>query len=129
MRLAHKITKKRGWYAMKKQIIVNLISLRCFYFEDDKLIKEYAVGIGKSSTPTPPGNYQVVEKLVFEKLGDVDFGSRRLVLSSDKTCLHGSWNGPVEGHVSGGCVRMYNENIEELFQKVEIGTPVAMIEE
>ena len=112
---------------MKKQIVVNLTTLHCSYFENDRLIKEYPVGIGKPSTPTPPGSYQVVDKLVFEKMGDIDFGSRRLVLSSDKTCLHGSWNGPVEGYVSGGCVRMYNKDIEELFPKVALGTSVVMI--
>ncbi|HMM23020.1 MAG TPA: L,D-transpeptidase [Selenomonadales bacterium] len=114
---------------MKKQIAVNLKTLRCSYWEDGRLISEYPVGIGKPSTPTPPGVYQVVEKLVFEKMGDVDLGSRRLVLSSDKTCLHGSWNGPVEGCVSGGCVRMYNKDIEELFPRVELGTPVVMTED
>ena len=110
-----------------KQIVVNLSKLRCSYFENGQLVKEYPVGIGKPATPTPPGNYQVIEKLVFENIGDVDLGSRRLVLSSDKTCLHGSWNGPVEGCVSGGCVRMYNKDIEELFPKVDIGTPVTMV--
>jgi lipoprotein-anchoring transpeptidase ErfK/SrfK len=112
---------------MKKQIVVNLTLLRCFYFEDGRLIKEYSVGIGGPATPTPSGSYQIVDKLIFEKMGDIDLGSRRLVLSSEKTCLHGSWNGPVEGYVSGGCVRMYNKDIEELFPKVEIGTPVVMI--
>ncbi len=112
---------------MKKQIVVNLTLLRCSYFEDGKLVKEYSVGIGSPLTPTPPGSYQVVDKLVFEKMGTVDLGSRRLVLSSDKTCLHGSWNGPVEGYVSGGCIRMYNKDIEKLFPKVEIGTSVVMI--
>ncbi len=112
---------------MKKEIVVNLTTLTCCYFEEGQLVKEYPVGAGKPSTPTPPGSYQVIEKLVFEKAGDVDLGSRRLVLSSDKTCLHGSWNGPVEGYVSGGCVRMYNHDIEELFAKIEVGTPVMMI--
>lgn len=112
---------------MEKQIVVNLTTLRCTYCEDGKPVKEYAVGIGKPSTPTPPGNYRIVDKLVFEKMDEIDFGSRRLVLSSDKTCLHGSWNGPVEGHVSGGCVRMHNKDIEELFPQVEIGTSVRMI--
>jgi lipoprotein-anchoring transpeptidase ErfK/SrfK len=116
---------------MKNNIVVNLTKGRLFYFEEDKLMKEYPVGIGKLSTPTPPGNYQIVEKLIFEKaaMSDLDFGSRRMVLSSDKTCLHGSWNGPVEGHVSGGCVRMYNQDIEELFSKVQVGTSVVMIAE
>jgi lipoprotein-anchoring transpeptidase ErfK/SrfK len=114
-------------WRMKKYIIVNLTMFCASYFEDDKLIKEYPIGVGKAETPTPPGNYQVIDKLIFDKPVDVDLGSRRLVLSSDKTCLHGSWNGPVEGHVSGGCVRMYNRDIEELFEKVEVGTPVIMI--
>lgn len=115
---------------MRKQLLVNLKTLRLAYYEDDICIKEYSVGIGKLSTPTPPGNYQIMEKLVFEKPdgSDLDFGSRRMILSSDKTCLHGSWNGPVEGHVSGGCVRMHNQDIEELFAKVEVGTPVIMTE-
>ena len=115
---------------MKNHIVVNLTTFCLSYFEEDKLISKHPVGIGKQATPTPPGNYQIVEKLIFEKPGveDLDFGSRRMVLSSDKTCLHGSWNGPVAGHVSGGCVRMYNLDIEEIFNKVEIGTPVIMIE-
>ncbi len=114
---------------MKNHIIVNLATLRLEYFEEGQLRKEYPVGIGKPETPTPPGNYQVVGKLVFTEPVDIDFGSRRLVLSSDKTCLHGSWNGPVEGAVSGGCVRMYNQDIEELFPKVEIGMPVIITKE
>lgn len=115
---------------MKKHIVVNLKNMRLSYFEEDTFIKEYSIGIGKPPTPTPPGNYQVLEKLTFDSpaASEWDFGSRRLVLSSDKTCLHGSWNGPVEGYVSGGCVRMYNPDIEELFDKVEIGTAVSMVE-
>jgi lipoprotein-anchoring transpeptidase ErfK/SrfK len=115
---------------MKNHIVVNLSTFCLSYYEEDTLISKYPVGIGKLSTPTPPGNYQIVEKLTFEKpdVVDLDFGSRRMILSSDKTCLHGSWSGPVAGHVSGGCVRMYNQDIEEIFSKVEVGTPVIMIE-
>ncbi len=116
---------------MNNHIIVNLTKCRLYYFEDDKIINEYTVGIGREVTPTPAGTYQILEKLVFDKpeIIDLDFGSRRMVLSSDKTCLHGSWNGPVEGLVSGGCVRMYNQDIEELFAKVSVGTTVIMLEE
>lgn len=112
---------------MKKHIIVNLTALRVCYYEEDSLILEYPAGIGKSETPTPAGVYQVVDKLIFNEPGEVDLGSRRFVLSTDKTCLHGSWFEPVEGYVSGGCVRMYNQDIEALFEKVEVGTPVTMM--
>lgn len=113
---------------MSKKVIVNLTTHRACYYENEHLIKEYPVGSGKPETPTPPGSYEVIEKLIFDKPGDLDFGSRRLVLSSDKTCLHGSWNGPVEGYVSGGCIRMHNKDIEELFANIELGTPVIMIQ-
>lgn len=116
---------------MNNYIIVNLTKYRLYYIENGEVINEYPVGIGRAATPTPAGKYQVLEKLVFDKQEsiDLDFGSRRMVLSSDKTCLHGSWNGPVEGRVSGGCVRMYNQDIEELFAKVSVGTTVIMLEE
>ncbi len=115
---------------MKNHIVVDLTTCRLSYFEGNELVREYQVGIGKQSMPTPAGNYEVVRKLVFEKQEDpeLDFGSRRVILSNEKTCLHGSWNGPVEGRVSCGCVRMYNKDIEELFSKIEVGMPVTMIE-
>ena len=115
---------------MRKHIIVNLKLGRVYYYEEECCQSEYPAGSGKPDTPTPPGHYKVVDKLIFadSNASEVDLGSRRLVLSSDKTCLHGSWHGPVEGQVSGGCVRMHNADIEELFEKVEIGTPVFMIE-
>jgi lipoprotein-anchoring transpeptidase ErfK/SrfK len=124
------VRRKGDELRMKNHIVVNLTTCRLSYFEEDKLIREYSVGIGKLATPTPAGHYHIIEKLVFEKpvTSEPDFGSRRAILSNEKTCLHGSWNGPVEGHVSGGCVRMYNQDVEELFSKVEVGTPVIMIE-
>ena len=129
MNIVHMMVEKERKMCMKKHITVNLATLRLYYFENDVCVQQYPVGIGQLSTPTPPGHYQIMEKLVFERPdGELDFGSRRMILSSDRTCLHGSWNGPVEGHVSGGCVRMYNRDIEELFAKVEVGTPFIMTE-
>lgn len=62
-----------GGINMEKQILVNLTTLHCSYFEDQQLVKEYPIGIGKPITPTPPGNYRVIEKLEFSQLGDQDF--------------------------------------------------------
>ena len=38
---------------MKNHIVVNLTTFCLSYFEEDTLIREYSVGIGKLSTPTP----------------------------------------------------------------------------
>lgn len=50
---------------MKNQIVVNLTTYRLYYFENNQLQKEYPIGIGQAATPTPPGVYQVLEKLAF----------------------------------------------------------------
>lgn len=116
---------------MNHFIVINLATGSLFYFEGNQMLGRYTVAIGRPATPTPPGTYQITEKeiLPLPEPGGADLGSRRLILSSAKTCVHGSWRGPVMGQVSGGCVRMRNEDIEELFPKVEVGTPVIMIGE
>jgi spore coat assembly protein SafA len=42
--------------------------------------------------------------------------------------IHGTNNPPsIGGYVSNGCIRMYNHDVEELFPRVSIGTPVEII--
>lgn len=114
---------------MGKKIVVNLLTKRLAFFEEECCVKEYPVGVGKPTTPTPPGHYHIMGKQKFDRLGsrERDFGSRRMLLDTARTCLHGSWNGPWEGDVSGGCIRMNNPDIEELFNQVELETPVIVI--
>jgi lipoprotein-anchoring transpeptidase ErfK/SrfK len=52
-------------------------------------------------------------------------GSRALLLAGDEYAIHGT-NKPesVGGFVSFGCIRMYNRDVEELFNYVKVGTPV-----
>ena len=54
-------------------------------------------------------------------------GSRALLLSGGEYAIHGT-NKPesVGGFVSYGCFRMYNWDIEELYNYVQIGTPVVV---
>lgn len=52
-------------------------------------------------------------------------GSRALLLDGDEYAIHGT-NKPesVGGFVSFGCIRMYNRDVEELYNYVQVGTPV-----
>jgi lipoprotein-anchoring transpeptidase ErfK/SrfK len=52
-------------------------------------------------------------------------GVAALVLTGGDYAIHGT-NRPksVGGFVSYGCIRMYNEDIAHLFQRVGVGTPV-----
>jgi lipoprotein-anchoring transpeptidase ErfK/SrfK len=52
-------------------------------------------------------------------------GAAALTLSGGQYAIHGTNNpGSIGGYVSYGCIRMYNQDITDLFDRVSIGTPV-----
>lgn len=105
-------------------ISINLSARRLSYLEGERLVKMYPVGVGKPSTPTPTGNYNIIEKII--NPGGA-LGSRWMGLSipTGNYGIHGT-NNPqsIGGYVSHGCIRMFNQDVEELFPRVSIGTPV-----
>ncbi len=52
-------------------------------------------------------------------------GVAALTLSGGKYAIHGTNNpGSIGGFVSYGCIRMYNQDITDLYDRVGVGTPV-----
>jgi len=112
--------------AFGSHISINLATRRLSYFEGDRQVNVYPVGVGKPSTPTPTGSYVVIEKIMYP--GGM-LGTRWMGLSipGGNYGIHGTNNPPsIGGYVSNGCIRMYNHDVEELFPKVSIGTPVVI---
>ncbi|MFZ5646210.1 MAG: L,D-transpeptidase family protein [Bacillota bacterium] len=96
------------------------------YYSGTNLLKTYPVAVGKHSTPTPAGSYRVVNKIV--NPGGV-LGTRWMGLSipNGSYGIHGTNNPSSIGkYISNGCIRMYNSDVEDLFPKVNIGTPVTI---
>lgn len=80
---------------------------------------------GKPSTPTPLGNFKIVNKVINP---GGPFGVRWMGLSIPGYGIHGTNNPPSIGtRASNGCIRMYNKDVIEVFNKVPIGTPVQII--
>ena len=54
-------------------------------------------------------------------------GVAALTLSGGEYAIHGT-NRPesIGKYASYGCIRMYNEDIAHLFQRVSVGTPVVV---
>lgn len=95
---------------------------RLLLFEDDNLVANYPVAIGKPTTPTPAGEFMIIDKLL--KPGGV-FGTRWMAFTERRHGIHGTNQPDCIGYaVSNGCVRMFNENVEELFDRVSVGTRV-----
>jgi peptidoglycan hydrolase-like protein with peptidoglycan-binding domain len=83
----------------------------------------FPVAIGKFETPTPVGDWKIISKGVWSG----GFGTRWLGLSVPFGIygVHGTnkpWSiGRRESH---GCIRMFNRDVEKLYQWVKVGTPV-----
>ncbi len=143
----------------RRGLVLNIASKRLFYFPKvaeghPVQVLTYPIGIGRIGWQTPLGATEVVAKAKDpvwyvpasvrrenEELGyaapavvqpgpDNPLGHRVLKLAMSGYLIHGT-NQPygVGMRVSHGCVRLYPENIETLYEMVEIGEPVTIINE
>lgn len=130
-------------------IVINIPELRLYLFlKEIQMVKTYPIGVGVLDWPTPFGSFTIVEKTknptwnippsLQEKYGgkfvppgpDNPLGKYWLRLSNNDYGIHGT-NSPwgIGRLVSHGCIRLYPEDIEELFSLVKLGTPVVIIYE
>ncbi|MEE8317978.1 MAG: L,D-transpeptidase family protein, partial [Candidatus Omnitrophota bacterium] len=117
----------------KSQNLLMLLS------RDNEIIKVYQVSTGKNNS-TPVGGFKIVEKIKdppWHKDGEVIptedpkniLGSRWLGLSEPGYGIHGTKDPESVGqHVTEGCVRMFNSDVEELFTIVPRGTDVVIVD-
>jgi hypothetical protein len=105
------------------EIYIDLSEYRLYLFKDGEIIKKYPVAGGKEDTPSPFGVWKIVNK------GDwgEGFGGYWMGLNVPwgKYGIHGTTRPGSIGHsASHGCIRMFNQNAEELWKIVPHGTPV-----
>jgi lipoprotein-anchoring transpeptidase ErfK/SrfK len=124
---------------------VNLNRRRVFVYQGKNLIKSYPIAVGRRNWETPTGKFQVLQLLQNPKwihpvtgkaikggatenpLGNYWIGF--WTNGRNWVGFHGTPNPETVGKaVSHGCLRMYNRDIEELFQLVSLGTPVTVIQ-
>lgn len=117
-------------------IIINIPSCTLELYQNDTLLKEYPVAIGKPANPTPIGEFTIVDKeidpawyppgkdVVVPSGSDNPLGYRWLGVGG-LYGIHGT-NTPrsIGLPVSNGCIRMQEEDVEELFELVDYGTVV-----
>lgn len=105
-------------------IYINLWKNKLILLKNGKPVDEYRIAPGRPQTPTPIGHFKITKK---SKGWGNGFGSRWLGLNVPWGTygIHGT-NRPhlVGDSVSSGCIRMKNENVEKLYPKVPVGTPV-----
>ncbi|MFZ5945452.1 MAG: L,D-transpeptidase family protein [Bacillota bacterium] len=109
------------------KIIVDTFRLKLIILNDNLPFKTYPVAIGRSSTPTPIGNFKVVHKAVNWGTG---FGTRWMGLNVPwgKYGIHGTnkpWS--IGRMASHGCIRMNNAHVEEIYPWIKHGTEVIIV--
>ncbi len=107
-------------------VLINLGTHALTLLKDGQYIKRYPVAIGKSSTPTPTGNYKIVNKLM-NPGGPYGVRWMGLNIPYGGYGIHGT-NDPssIGKSVSHGCVRLNNKDVIELYHLLPIGTSVTI---
>lgn len=122
------------------RLLLKLNERRVYVYQGDRAIGSYPVAVGKKGWETPKGNYQVIQMIrdpswkspwtgkVVPAGPNNPIGIRWIGFWTDGKNTIGFHGTPNEGSVgqavSHGCVRMFNRDIQQLFEQVAVGTPV-----
>lgn len=103
------------------EIRINRSSRTLTLLYNGSAVRSYPVAVGKPATPTPAGNFSIIEKRINP---GGPFGARWMRFYGGYG-IHGTNNPSSIGkYISNGCVRMYNSDAIDLYNKVTYGTPV-----
>ncbi len=137
----------------REGIVLDLSDMRLFYFHpDEDLVSTYPVGVGRQGWSTPVGETTIVSKrqhpdwrppesirreaerngktlpLIVPAGPHNPLGQCAMNLGFSGILVHGT-NKPTSVGLrsSHGCIRMYAEDIKELFHMAPIGTSVRVV--
>jgi hypothetical protein len=123
------------------RVLVDLEACWALYFLGDQVAAAWPVGIGRPGEETPEGTYSARNKLenppwMKEGQEPIPFGDPRNPLGTrwigwakdgvrTSYGFHGTSDPESVGRAaSDGCVRLHNEDVEELFQILPEGAPI-----
>lgn len=137
--------------APREGVLVNLSEMRLYFFPPDGgPIRTHPVGIGREGLDTPTGTTRIVRKAkdpswyptqearadnpdlpkVVGPGPENPLGTRALYFDWPTYLMHGTNNiWGIGRRISRGCIRMYPKDVEVLFDRVPVGTPVRVIEQ
>lgn len=129
--------EKKQWF-----IVINKTKKILTVYNYGEIYNKYPVALGKASSPTPNHKFTIINKFVDPYWGGMNgkfqpikggepnnpLGKRWLGLSTEKYVgygIHGN-SAPfsIGKYVSAGCIRMINEDVEELFKYIPVKTDV-----
>jgi L,D-transpeptidase ErfK/SrfK len=133
-------------------LVVNLAELTVYHFQDGVFLRRYPLAAGTRGWETPTGNYKILNKIknptwrvppsiqweMYDRGQNVitevppgpknPLGAFWMATSAEGVGFHATtapWS--VGRYASHGCFRMLKDHIEELFNRIEVGTSVKII--
>lgn len=126
-----------------KVIFVSRAERKLYLYNNGTLEKSYGVAIGAPGYSTPRGDWTIIQKRYMPSWGNPGsawaasmpayiapgpnnpLGTRALNLDASGIRIHGTNKDSSIGRAaSHGCMRMHRWDIEDLYERVEVGTPV-----
>jgi hypothetical protein len=102
-----------------------------------KVVREIPIAIGRAGTETPPGRFQVTDKLPASRFPEGPYGCCIIPLSArqpnlpagwaggDRIAIHGTTQPETIGQAaSNGCLRASDTDLQVLMRDVPVGAPV-----
>jgi lipoprotein-anchoring transpeptidase ErfK/SrfK len=121
--------------ATVRWVLISIPDRKLALLESGKVVRIYRVAVGKVSTPSPAGEFKIVNRVTnptYYHKGQViaagkgnPVGTRWMGLSAKGYGIHGT-NQPnsIGKAASTGCIRVGKKDLEELFAVVDVGDAV-----
>jgi hypothetical protein len=114
-----------------RRVVVSIPDRKLALIENDQIVRIYPVAVGAAASPSPSGTFNVVTRVtnptyyapgkVVEPGSTNPVGTRWIGLSLKGFGIHGTDNPQSIGFArSHGCIRLRNEDVEQLFDLAEI---------
>jgi L,D-transpeptidase ErfK/SrfK len=124
------------------RLVADLSDRRVYLYNRQTLMTSYAIAIGQEGWETPVGDFRVTQMrrnpvwkhpfthTVYQPGPDNPLGARWIEFWATKD-LHFGFHGTNEDDligqaVSHGCLRMRNQDVEQLYDQISVGTPLSV---
>ena len=127
------------------ELVLNIPANKLLLFNRGAVIKEYTVGVGSSLTPTPLGDFKVVRR-IHNPAWVNPYRQSKVIAPGETNPIGRYWLGfamnkknqeygfhatadlnSIGKASTHGCIRLYPQDMQELFNLVSVNTPVHVI--
>ena len=123
--------------AVVRRIVVSIPDRKLAVVENNEVVQLFAVAVGAAVSPSPTGTFTIVNRVAnptYYHSGTViapgprnPIGTRWIGLSQKGYGIHGTDQPSSIGYAkSHGCIRLRNQDVERLFERVRPGDVVEL---